>query len=254
MEAIRAWEPRMLTSEQVEAYLAERKTAGASDVVLRRERRQLSTLCDSFQGLVVDRPGLQTWRSELLLKGLSSRTVEDHAVTANRFLRFLGLEGLCFPRGGAADLSGVRFGRLTAMALTGETTPDRSRIWRCRCDCGREIRAAANQLLAGRYTSCGCARKDRLKTSVGQVDGTSVRMVLSDTVRTDNTSGVRGVYRVKDKWGARIQYRKKVYYLGYYRRKEDAVCARRQAEEWVKSDAQKLWDLLQRQQAEDSVG
>lgn len=49
------------------------------------------------------------------------------------------------------------------------------------------------------------------------------------------------------KWVAQIQYKKKTYYLGSYDRFEDAVKARKQAEEWVKEDARELLEKFQKQ-------
>ena len=47
-----------------------------------------------------------------------------------------------------------------------------------------------------------------------------------------------------DKWAARIQYKGKIYSLGCYERLEDAVRARKKAENWVKDDAERLLALL----------
>lgn len=58
------------------------------------------------------------------------------------------------------DLSGIRFGRLTAIEFHSRG-PGRVSLWLCRCDCGNEIVARAGNLVSGRSRSCGCvgARK-----------------------------------------------------------------------------------------------
>ena len=49
----------------------------------------------------------------------------------------------------------------------------------------------------------------------------------------NNTSGYKGVTWAKDKekWCAQIVFKGKRYYLGYYEKKEEAVEARKEAEE-----------------------
>lgn len=56
---------------------------------------------------------------------------------------------------------------------------------------------------------------------------------LNHRTFSTNTSGCTGVVWVKNRsrWFARIEYKKKVYGLGFYRNFEDAVKARKEAEE-----------------------
>lgn len=69
---------------------------------------------------------------------------------------------------GARDLSGQRFGKLTAEEPT-EARDDRGRIvWRCRCDCGGEALVSAGQLLGGYVKSCGCLSHPPRKDYVGR--------------------------------------------------------------------------------------
>ena len=65
------------------------------------------------------------------------------------------------------------------------------------------------------------------------IDGTCVEMIRANTVRSNNTSGVPGVEWVSSKglWRATICFKGKRHYLGGYRTFEDAVKARRRAEE-----------------------
>jgi hypothetical protein len=57
------------------------------------------------------------------------------------------------------DISGQRFGWLTAVRHAG-TTADRRALWECVCDCGEEIVAQLGNLRAGATRSCGCLRKE----------------------------------------------------------------------------------------------
>lgn len=47
------------------------------------------------------------------------------------------------------DLTGQRFGRLTALRHDGS-------FWECACDCGGTTRVLTASLRRGNYTSCGC--------------------------------------------------------------------------------------------------
>jgi hypothetical protein len=62
------------------------------------------------------------------------------------------------PKHDDIDLSGVRFGRLTAVERAGSIR--RNPAWRCRCDCGNEIVARRFHLIRGSTKSCGCSRSD----------------------------------------------------------------------------------------------
>lgn len=69
---------------------------------------------------------------------------------------------------GRSDLTGQRFGRLTALYPTGETNASGSVIWHLRCDCGGEVDASQGQLVSGKRKSCGCLRYPPLKDFVGR--------------------------------------------------------------------------------------
>ena|SRR5215831_10578927 len=58
-----------------------------------------------------------------------------------------------------ADITGQRFGRLTAIE-PGERAPWGTLRWICRCDCGRSTLTTVGNLRGGHTTSCGCQRRD----------------------------------------------------------------------------------------------
>ncbi len=136
-------------------------------------------------------------------------------------------------RARASDLKGKRFGRLTAIEPTGSRSENGGVIWRCLCDCGTESFQIASVLCNGGVTSCGCKHKenDSLQRSLDYIDGTCVQFLQqTGKVRSDSTSGVRGVSLHKGKWRARITFKKKTYYLGEYDDIEKAIKARKKAE------------------------
>lgn len=62
------------------------------------------------------------------------------------------------------DLTGVRFGRLTAVETVRvpRATGSFRRLWRCRCDCGGETTTASASLKNGTTSSCGCLQLERV--------------------------------------------------------------------------------------------
>ncbi len=63
------------------------------------------------------------------------------------------------------------------------------------------------------------------------VDGTSLDILRSKKVPTDNTTGYKGVYLINGKYVAKINFQKKAYYLGSFDNIEEAHEARLDAEE-----------------------
>ncbi len=135
-----------------------------------------------------------------------------------------------------SDITGQVFGRLTALYPTAERSAKGSVLWHCVCACGRELEVSYNDLLYTAVQSCGCQKKEHdraLKGFLNHIDGTSLEMLGSAKLPANNTTGCRGVYFIKGKYVAKIVFQKKAYYLGTYVNMEDAVQARKDAEEAV---------------------
>jgi hypothetical protein len=67
----------------------------------------------------------------------------------------------CTKRGKRAkDLTGQRFGQLTAVRPTGERKYQ-STVWECKCDCGKTTFVTVANLRIGGTESCGCTRKGK---------------------------------------------------------------------------------------------
>ena len=132
------------------------------------------------------------------------------------------------------DLTGQQYGHLTVLGPS-DNIGTRT-AWRCRCDCGWESKVKTYHLRSGHTKSCGCqngAGGPRHALGLTYVDGTCVEMLAAKTVRKNNTSGVPGVdwWSSKQRWRAAICFKGKRHYLGSYSRFEDAVKARKRAEE-----------------------
>jgi len=56
---------------------------------------------------------------------------------------------------------------------------------------------------------------------------TDSQNLCNSKIKSNNTSGVKGVYwhKLKQKWTARIGFNKKEYHMGYFNEKEDAINA-----------------------------
>lgn len=59
----------------------------------------------------------------------------------------------------ARELSGIRFGRLTAIQPIGNRCGQI--LWDCVCDCGTSRQIMTSQLTCGKTKSCGCLRKEK---------------------------------------------------------------------------------------------
>ena len=74
------------------------------------------------------------------------------------------------------DLTGQRFGRLTAIerVRSYSTTAQKNHfaVWHCRCDCGKEINVRSGNLRSGNTTSCGCAARRPREHSPGWLSRT----------------------------------------------------------------------------------
>ena len=136
------------------------------------------------------------------------------------------------------DLTGARFGELTVLSLSDQTLENGSRLWLCRCSCGRDTYVASFSLLHGHYKSCGCKRDSKRDAGLAKhlesdaVDGTR-KSALTAKLHDGNKSGVKGVLWMesRQKWKAYIGFKGKQITLGYYDNKDDAIVARKAGEE-----------------------
>ena len=145
-----------------------------------------------------------------------------------------------------SDITGQKFEMLTALYPLRDRRGSRSVMWHCRCDCGNEIDVAYNNLVYCNMKSCGCRKKShdqKLSSYLTHVDGTSLEMIKSKKIPTDNTTGYRGVYLIKGKYVAKIVFQKKAYYLGTYDSIDQAAEARKEAEEILYDKVSDFYDM-----------
>lgn len=240
-------EQQVLRREQIDGFLHDLQMQGKSQRDVAEYSRQLQRLYQTAEkyGGVLTKDVLAEWKEAQLRQGLAPGTVTNQVVKINHFLRYIDRKELCFPSGGRQDLTGQIFGRLVVIEPLQERAADRSVCWRCRCmSCGAEKVIPANQLKKGVQTSCGCEKAKRLQKTNGYIEGTCLKNVFSDKISRNNTSGYKGVFKKRGRWAAAIQYKKKNYYLGSYDRLEDAIEARKEAENRIRDDAERLLEKL----------
>lgn len=142
------------------------------------------------------------------------------------------------------DIAGQKFGRLTAIKPTNRKDKStKGVVWECKCDCGKLTYVVVGKLTTHKVESCGCLREETYKNNIEKaikkhleehiVEGTNIPAISRNKPLSSNTSGYTGVRwdKSRNKWGAYIEFKKKIYYLGRYENKEDAIKIRKQAEE-----------------------
>lgn len=137
-----------------------------------------------------------------------------------------------------------KYGRLTAIKPTDKRDKDNgSIIWECLCSCGNKSYITEYLLGKGAVRSCGCLGKETSKGNMDKaidahldkniIEGTNIKIISRNTLQSNNTSGVTGVIwdKSRNKWIAKITFKGKVYTLGRFENKKDAIEVRKRAEE-----------------------
>ena len=138
------------------------------------------------------------------------------------------------------DLTGQVFGKLTVIGRSDKrnsrgarTTP----MWECRCECGAITYKATDTLTNPEESMCkscqGLYAAENARKSAGFIDGTQISRIQNMNLTASNTSGCRGVYYDKrsNKYRARLKFKGKIMNFGSYTNFEDAVTARKAAEQ-----------------------
>lgn len=138
------------------------------------------------------------------------------------------------------DLTGQVFGKLTVIGRSDKRNPRGKRttpMWECRCECGNITYKATDTLTNPDESMCqeckGRIGAEIARKSAGFVEGTQISRIKNMTLIATNTSGCRGVYYDKrtNKYRARLKFKGKIMNFGSYTNFEDAVKARKAAEQ-----------------------
>lgn len=167
---------------------------------------------------------------------------------------------------GVAQLEpGMHCGYLELIHPAKERTRTGILLWRCRCVCGNETLVRATDLRNKNIKSCGCksrelkhaywnsesghAQRTQMKKEfeykLGRNNGTEASHLLLSKPTVRSTTGVRGVYwsARKDRFVASITFKGRYCYLGAFKSMEDAINARKTAEENLRPE---LEDIIQK--------
>ena len=149
------------------------------------------------------------------------------------------------------NLIGRRFGKLEIIGRSDKRGPRGARtvpLWECRCECGAICYKATDTLTNPNLSMCNdCAYKyaaGKMREKAGYVDGTQISKITSDKLISTNTSGCRGVHYEKRTglWRARLKFKGKLMSFGSYKNFEDAVKARKEAEQLIYGEFLDLQD------------
>lgn len=58
---------------------------------------------------------------------------------------------------------GQKFGKLTIISAQTKSSNSQNKLWKCLCDCGKEVYVTSNALTSGRTKSCGCLVSEQMK-------------------------------------------------------------------------------------------
>lgn len=130
------------------------------------------------------------------------------------------------------DLTGQKFGKLTVVKKMAKKDSCNDSIYKCKCECGEIVKVVARSLKNKNTTSCGCHKIETFKDNTFDFN-TNLYKLNNKKVNSNNTSGCTGVHfnNNRQKWIANIVFQKKNYFLGYHDKKENAINARKIAEE-----------------------
>lgn len=151
------------------------------------------------------------------------------------------------------DIAGQRFFRLTAR-YPAEAQNGRGIVWHCRCDCGTEIDVPYNDLVYGNMKSCGCQKKEhdaQMPELLTHIDGTCIEALRSGRRPANNTTGYRGVYKIRGKYTAKIVFQKKQYFLGTFEKAADAAAVREKSEQLLFGEAVSLYEAWKKKASAD---
>ncbi len=140
------------------------------------------------------------------------------------------------------DLTGQRIGKLTVIERSDRYGPkgaQKTRLWKCQCDCGAITYKATSTLTNPDISMCkDCAGHyavQKAKEAAGFVGGTQISKIKNCPTTSNNASGHRGVYfeSKTGKYRARLEFCGRTYSFGSYSNIDDAIKARQRGEEEI---------------------
>ncbi len=164
------------------------------------------------------------------------------------------------------EMVGMRFGDLTVIDYIGQKPGKTGALHQmalCKCEkCGSNTEINIRSLTGGKSKQCKKCNKEGLKkgqeiTEMASVDGTLIFGIRENrALNSNNTTGYKGISKKGNGYRAYIKFKRKYYHLGTYKNLDDAVAARKKAEdclfgeflEWYKETYPKEWEIINKKQ------
>ncbi len=85
--------------------------------------------------------------------------------------------------GGLLDETGIKYGRLLVLEMSGQNPSDGQYTWLCECDCGKRVVVRGCSLRRGDTKSCGCYLAEQSRKRASKPDGESAFNSTLDTYK-----------------------------------------------------------------------
>ena len=121
---------------------------------------------------------------------------------------------------------GKTYGVLTVDAATEKKDYRGRTLYLCTCQCTRTRLVAADRLLAGGVTSCGCMQERARKLIGGSKERRGWTAEEEAARIAKRMTGCEGIYQRDDTYIAQIKIQYKTYHIGSYEKRDDALEAR----------------------------
>ena len=129
------------------------------------------------------------------------------------------------------DYIGKRFNHLTLIKNLNKLDKNNSKLALFKCDCGNIKELVFTQVLSGEVTSCTCKNKGKNSNlALESVKDKKIEFYQNKTQK-NNKTGHTGISCINGKYRVRIQVNHKSKHLGYFDNLQDAIKARKDAEE-----------------------
>ncbi len=102
---------------------------------------------------------------------------------------------------GALDLTGQQYPHFRVVRYGG-MGKHKSRLWVCKCECGKTFIATSSDIHQHKVSSCGCVHEEKEKITKPilqchciMADGTNLTKIAEKKPDKNNRSGTRGIYQ-----------------------------------------------------------
>ncbi|WP_294468634.1 hypothetical protein [uncultured Anaerofustis sp.] len=159
-------------------------------------------------------------------------------------------------------MAGKTYGELTVLYVKKEEKKRPMAV--CECSCGKIFETKAYTLKNGRTKSCGHENLKNLEKGykiqeIARVSNTNITSIIDRKKNKNNSTGYKGVSTLESgKFRAYIYFQRKQYHLGSFENLEDAVKARKKAEEnlygnflnWYAETYPEEWEIFNKNKIE----